>query len=569
MRHALILLLLTGFLFGCGALKKSKDENVHSSADFPYIEKFHEATRLKIRGQIDDAITAYEACLTMKNDDDAVYYALSELYLMKNDLAKSSYYIEFAANLDPENIWYIQELAYMYFEQGEFDLAVVYFEKLLIYEPRNVEWLYGYAESLVRNGKISDAIKALDNTEAQVGLFPELSIQKFQLYVQLKEWDKAENELLEARKLFPQDPQILAFLIDLYFQQGKQNEAVSFLKQLVEADPQNGNAHMALADAYQQQGEMALAMNEFKLAIACTDIDLDTKMKVLISIYENSYKVDPSVYDLLNALIITYPDQAKPYSIKGDFLMKDEKNEEALQSYRKALEFDQGQYPIWNQVMLMEYEAGKFQDLYTDSKKCLEYFPAISTVYLLNGIAAVQIKEYQQAIDVLTVGKDFSSGDNVLSSEIYAQLGEAYFGLKKKDDAVTAYNLAVEKNKTNTLIKNNFAFRLAQCNYKLDLAEKMIDEVLIIEANQPNFIDTKGLVVFQKGQYKEALEFFLNAAALNPTDAIINEHAGDAYFKTDETDKAVSYWEKAKELGSTNSVLDKKINMKQFYEPQY
>jgi tetratricopeptide (TPR) repeat protein len=219
--------------------------------------------------------------------------------------------------------------------------------------------------------------------------------------------------------------------------------------------------------------------------------------------------------------------------------------------------------------MLMEYEAGKFQDLYSDSKKCLDYFPAIASVYLLNGIAAVQVKEYQEAIDMLTIGLDFSIGDDVLSSELYAQLGEAYFGLKKKDDGVSAYNRAVEKNKTNALIKNNFAFRLAQSNYKLDTAEKLINEVLIIEPNQPNFIDTKGLVLFQKGAYGDALLLFLNAAALDPTDAIIAEHAGDAYLKTGDTENALSFWKQAKALGSTNLMLDKKINMKQFYEPQY
>jgi tetratricopeptide (TPR) repeat protein len=569
MKRLFIALFLFGLITACKTSKDAKEAAGHSSANFPYIEKFHEAVRLKTRGQIDDAISAFEACLAMKNDDDAVYYALSELYLMKNDLAKSAEYIEQAANLDPKNVWYIQEMAYMNFEKGEFDLAVKYFEKLLKYEPRNVEWLYGYAESLVRDGKISDAIKVFDKTEDQIGLFPELSIQKFQLYIQLKQWENAENELLEARKLFPQDPQILAFLIDFYFQQGKQVEALNFLKQLVTADPENGNAHMALADYYQQQGEMELAMNEFKLAVSCTDIDLDTKMKVLISIYESSYKVDPSVYGILDALILTYPDRAKPYSIKGDFLLKDENSEEALTAYRKALEFEQNQFPIWNQVMLMEYEAGKFQDLYTDSKKCLEFFPAIGTVYLLNGIAAVQIKEYQEAADVLNTGKDFSIGDDVMTSEIYAQLGEAYFGLKKKDEAIVAYNYAVDKNKTNNLIKNNFAYRLAQINYKLDLAEKLIDEVLSNDDQQPNYIDTKGLILFQKGMFEDALKSFLNAYALNPNDAIINEHLGDTYFKNGNIDKAVSFWLKAKEFGSRNTVLDKKINSKQFYEPEY
>ena len=569
MRHILIWVFAIALLTACKTARDAKDAPGHSSADFPYIEKFHEAVRLKMRGQIDDAISAFEGCIAMKNNDDAVYYALSELYLMKNDLAKSSEYIAQAADLDPGNIWYIQEMAYMNFEKGEFNLAVNYFEKLLDYEPRNVEWLYGYAESLVRDGKISDAIKAFDKTEDQMGLFPELSIQKFQLYVQLKEWDKAENELMEARKLFPEDPQILGFLIDLYFQQGKQTEALTFLKQLVESDPQNGNAHMALADIYQQKGEMELAMNEFKLAISCTDIDLDTKMKVLITLYESDFKVDPAIYAILDALTSTYPDQAKPYSIKGDFLLKDEKNEEALKAYRKALEFEQNQYPIWNQVLLMEYQASKFEDLYTDSKKCLEYFPAVATVYLLNGIAAVQINEYQEAIDVLSIGKDFSTGDEVMSSEIYAQLGEAYFGLNKKDDAIKAYNIAIEKNKNNTLFKNNFAFRLAQYNYKLDIAEKMIDEALLLESQQSNYIDTKGLILFQKGKYQEALVYFLNAQELEPTDPFIVEHLGDAYFKTGNVDKAVSFWLEAKVLGSNNLVLDKKINTKQFYEPQY
>jgi tetratricopeptide (TPR) repeat protein len=569
MKRLSILLFFLGFLTACKTSKDANEATGHSSANFPYIEKFHEAVRLKMRRQIDDAINAFESCIAMKNDDDAVYYALSELYLMKNDLAKSAEYIEQAANLDPKNVWYIQEMAYMNFEKGEFDLAVKYFEKLLKYEPRNVEWLYGYAESLVREGKIAEAIKVFDKTEDQIGLFPELSIQKFQLYVQIKEWENAENELLEARKLFPQDPQILAYLIDLYFQQGKQSEALDFLKQLVEADPENGNAHMALADVYQQKGEMELAMNEFKLAVACTDIDLDTKMKVLISIYESSYKVDPSIYGILDALILTYPDQAKPYSMKGDFLLKDEKSEEALEAYRKALEFEQNQFPIWNQVILMEYEAGKFQELYNDSKKCLEFFPAIGTVYLLNGIAAVQIKEYQEAVDVLNVGKDFSIGDDIMTSEIFAQLGEAYFGLKKKDEAIVAYNYAVDKNKTNTLIKNNFAYRLAQSNYKLDLAEMLINEVLNSESQQPNYIDTKGLILFQKGLYEDALKSFLNAYELKPNDAIINEHLGDTYFKNNNIDKAVSFWMKAKELGSRNIVLDKKINSKQFYEPEY
>jgi predicted Zn-dependent protease len=117
----------------------------------------------------------------MKQDDDAVYYALSQLYLQKDDAQRSAECIEKAAKLDPNNVWYTQELAYMYFEKGNFPEAIKHFGKLVKLQPQNVEWLYGYAESLLKVGKTADAIKALDRTEEQVGAHPELSLQKFRM----------------------------------------------------------------------------------------------------------------------------------------------------------------------------------------------------------------------------------------------------------------------------------------------------------------------------------------------------------------------------------------------------
>ena len=214
-------------LASCGNLKKKDAGKQFSAADYPYIEKFHEGVRLKARGQVNEAIARFEDCLLIRKDDDAVYYALSELYLMKNDQQRSTEYILQAAKLDPDNIWYVQELAYMYFEKQNYNDAVKSFEKLVKHEPRNVEWLYGYAESLRMVGKTAEAIKALDRTEDQVGKHPELALQKFNLYVQLKQTDNAVNEIEEALKEFPDDPQLLATLVDYYFQTGKEEKAVT------------------------------------------------------------------------------------------------------------------------------------------------------------------------------------------------------------------------------------------------------------------------------------------------------------------------------------------------------
>lgn len=563
----LILLIATA----CGNVKKTTKEPVagFSSADYPYIEKFHEGVRYKIRGQINEAISKFEQCLAIKQDDDAVYYALSQLYLMKNDPAKSEEYIQKAAKLDPKNIWYTQELAYMYFEKGNYPEAVKNFEKLVKKEPRNVEWLYGYAESLVKVGKIAEAIKALDKTEDQVGVHPELTIQKFKLYVQLKQADKGILEIEKTRKLFPNDPQLLATLVDYYFQTGKDEKAISMLEELVIKTPENGRAHLALADIYRQQGKQAKAYQQLKLAFDCDDIDIDTKMKILINIYETSKKIDPEVYELIESLIKKHPYEAKAYSVRGDYMLRAGNEEEALKSYREALKFDKSLYPIWNQVLIMEYQLGKYEILYLDSKECLEYFPTIPTVYLLNGISAVQLKKYEEAIFALETGKILVVNDKAVEAEMYGQLGEAYFGLKNYEAGKVNYELALKLDNLSSLLKNNYAYRLALAKIDFERAMELIDEVLKINPEVPHFIDTKGFVLFQMNKNKEAMELFQKAYSLKPSDKIIVEHVGDGYSKEGNKEKAVEYWKKAKELGSTNKVLDKKIEKKEYYEPIY
>src|SRR5574343_590720 len=87
-------------LVACKSTKNANnDDKVFSAADYPYIEKFHEGVRLKARGQVTEAIAQFEACLLIKQNDDAVYYALSELYLMKDNQTKSAEYIQKAAQL--------------------------------------------------------------------------------------------------------------------------------------------------------------------------------------------------------------------------------------------------------------------------------------------------------------------------------------------------------------------------------------------------------------------------------------------------------------------------------------
>lgn len=568
MNKPFLYIVLSIFLItSCGTEKELTSSQSVSKADYPYIEAFHQGLRLKTKGRTEEAIAKFEECLAMRQDDDALFYALSKLELQRGNLDKSSEYILKAAELDPDNTWYIQELAYMYLERNDFPNAVVNFKKLVEIEPKSIDWLYGYAESLVKNGQEKEAIEVLYKAEDQTGKHPQFALQRFQLYMDMGDTENAEQELLKAQKSFPKDANIIANLVDFYFKTNRTDEGVAMLKELVIADPQNGRAHLALADYYQQRGDMENTYNELRAAFSSPNLDVDTKAKIMISVHDAEFSIDKEMYELLDILLEVHPEEAIVYSIQGDYMLTAKDEEGALKAYTKSLEKDNSKYPIWNQVMIMEYQAGMFQELYDHSKECLELFPTMATVYLLNSLSANQLGKFEDAAESANYGVEIVLNDPPLKAEMYCQLGEANFGLKNYSDGIENYKKGISIDPKSTLLKNNFAKSLATAKQELDLAQSMASQIIEAFPNNPIYQDTYGWVQFQKGNYKDAQKHFQMALDLDIEDAIIYEHLGDASIMLGEKDEAIEFWERAKELGSSNQVLDKKISEKKYYDP--
>lgn len=560
----------TALVSACGSLKKPKETEVFVKPDYAYIEKFHEGVRLKQRGQFAEAIAAFEACRTVNPNDDAVQYALSELYLQTQQLTKSMEAIQRASKLDPNNQWYLEELAYMHFQNKNYTEAAKLFQKLTEKEPKNVDWLFSYAESLMRSKDTPGAIKVLDKLEQQVGVNPQLSIEKFRLYRQVRQDDKALNEITTALKTYPKDAQLLANLVDYYFEKNQQEKAYDYLIQLAEADPGNGSAHMVLAQYYDRKGDRKSSYESLKKAFASEEIDIDKKMSILLSMYDTQPKLDPEMFELVDVLVAAYPDNSKVYAIQGDFYLKSDQKEAALKAFQKALEYDQSRFAIWDQVLIMEYQAQDYERLYEDSKKCLELFPTMVNVYLLHGIGAIQTKRFDEAIDALNTGQELiSRGDVFMKAEFLSRKGEAYFGLKKNKEAKESYDESLKLDPENILTLTNYSYQLALAKIDLDKAETMIRKVLVKSPEDSRYLDTYGWVLFQQGKFADAKVKFTEAYKSKSDDKLVVEHLGDVEFKLGKPAEAVEFWKKAKALGATNKNLDKKIERKEYYEPVY
>ena len=95
---------------------------------------------------------------------------------------------------------------------------------------------------------------------------------------------------------------------------------------------------------------------------------------------------------------------------------------------------------------------------------------------------------------------------------------------------------------------------------KLDLALKMSEKLVKLHKDNSTYLDTYAWVLYILKDYKKAKEYLEKAmkdsTALSGT---IVEHYGDVLFKLGEKENALAQWKKAKSMGETTELLDKKI----------
>lgn len=521
-------------------------------------------------GNYDQAETYFAQALHVDPNSATTMYELANIYSFQNNKNQALFYSKKAATTDPENVWFQLLYADCLKNNRQLEEAAKVYEKLVKQNPENIDFYYELASTYLYLNKPMDAIRVYDNIEKHIGVTDEVSVQKIKIYKTLKNIDKAIEETKKLIRQNPKDAKNFGILGELYQDKGQPEKALDAYNDLLLVDPQNAYVHLSLADYYRSQKQNEKAFEEIKIAFKSKDLDIDTKVKILLSYYsitEVYAELKPDADELCKIMIQVHPDEAKAYSMYGDFLNRDKKHEEARKQFRKAIELDKEKYAIWSQLLIIESELNDNDALEKESKEAMELFPNQALPYFFNGSAKFQQKKYEEALESFSEGKEFVIGNPLLLAQFYANIGDTYNQLKKYTESDDAYDKALIQDPTNIYVLNNYAYYLSLRKEKLDKAETMAKKCNELQPNNSTYLDTYGWVLYQQKKYEEAKKYIAKAIENGGSNnSTLLEHYGDTLFQLGSKEDAVQYWENAKRAGGNSELLNKKIADKKLYE---
>ncbi len=535
-----------------------------------YTTTYFNATREKMRGNMEDAENLYKQCIRMNPEEPSAFYELATIYTNQNKYAEALQLARRASELSPKNEWFHYLYAGLLERTKQFDEAIKVYEKLTKINPEKIDYKYELADCYITAKKYSEAIKIYDEFEKIFGVTEEISVQKERLYVKTGNFDKAVAEVKKLISSNPLETRYLHILAELYSANSKNEDAFQVYNEILRLDSNDPFVHLSLADYYRDKKENEKGYQELKLAFENPDLDIDIKIKILLSYYtltENDNTLKSQAFELSQILVDKHPTQAKAHAINGDFLYREKRLQEARTNYRKAIEIDNSRFPLWSQLLVINSELNDFKALGEESKKAMELFPTQPVLYLFNGMSCIQNKDYQSAIDILNEGRINVVENRPLLSQFHANLGDAYNYIRNYEESDKNYEKALEYEPDNIYVLNNYSYYLSLRGERLDRAAALSLHCNQIEPNNASYQDTYAWILYHQNKLEEAktwLEKALeNGGNKNP---VILEHYGDVLFKLQDKDKAYLMWQTAKEKGKGSDLLDKKLAEKTLFE---
>ena len=577
-KNIIWLLVAVWTLVSCGTVKNAKEKpavvlaqsSLTPEQQRKYDYFFLEAMRLKEKKDYASAFGLLQHCLDIHPNAASALYEVSQYYMFLRQVPQGQEALEKAVASAPDNYWYSQGLASLYQQQNELDKAITLLEQMAVRFPGKQDPLFNLLDLYGRQEKYDEVISTLNRLEKHMGKNEQLSMEKFRIYLQMKDDKKAFQEIESLVQEYPMDMRYQVILGDVYLQNGKKQEAYDVYQKVLAAEPDNPMAIFSMASYYKQTGQEGLYQQQLDTLLLNKKVTPDTKVNVMRQMIvenEQADKDSTQIIALFDRIMKQEQDDPQIPMLYAQYLLSKNMEAESVPVLEQVVDLDPtnkaARFMLVGTALRKEY----YMQIIMVCEPGIEATPDALEFYYYLAIAYNQAEQPDSVVSICKRALEHTTADSKkeVVSDFYSILGDMYHTQKQMKEAYAAYDSALVYNPSNIGALNNYAYYLSVERRDLDKAEEMSYKTVKAEPNNATYLDTYAWILFEKGNYAEARIYIDNAMKSDDEKSdVIVEHCGDIYYMTGDVDGALSYWKKALEMGSESKTLKQKIEKKKY-----
>jgi tetratricopeptide (TPR) repeat protein len=502
---------------------------------------------------VNKAIEQYREINRLDPSDTESALWLARLYRLKNEHDKAEQVLRSILKSDPENEPAVEQLTQLLMDEGKSTEAVTLLEAITAHSPSPVlldllgdahtqahdlekaENAYrkaveldpselshqrGLGQTLLAEEKYPEALKVFEKLSDVMPDDSDVYLRIAQIYRELHQLDKAEQNLVKARQYAPGSLEVMYNEAMLYQAQGRYEDAIRVLSDAVTGikgqSPALSTRRRSLAILYQQLGQLYRDTQNYPASIYTFEElghlgeEEDRRARMMIMDTYRAAKDLPKALQTGKEALAKYPADPAIRTSHALLLGENGQTEDAVKMLRAQLHGDTGDRETYLNIAQV-YERGRRYKEAEEAARAAEVLPG-------------QPRENEM---------------------VWFLLGAIYERQKFFDKAEEQFKKVLAVNPKNAPVLNYYGYMLGDLGIRLDEAEALVQKALKEDPYNGAYLDSLGWIYFKENKLTASETTLRKAVERERHDATIHSHLGDLYAKMGRSELAAAEWEKS------------------------
>jgi len=466
-------------------------------------------------GNIKDAFTALKKIVEANPENDAAQFYLGTCYLYMRDLPNAQAALKKASTIDPSNFWYKDRLATAYSMAGEDDLTIATYEELLKEYPKKNDLYYSLVNLYFKQGQFDKALASLDQIESVFGKSEAVTSTRYDILLRLNKTDEALKALQDYNAEFS-SPRILSQIGDHSMAEYKDSLALECYQEALDIQSNYAPALLGKAEVYRTRRNYPDFFSSLNQFVSDEDTPAAGKLQYLNMLVGRSEprfvrSYIPQIDSLFDKVVECSPTDSAALASSAMFSFSTGDMDKAKRMIVKNMEAhpdNKGCAVTYLQIL------GSFEDwdgILSAADTALLRFPDATEFLELKNYACYNKNDYRGIIENSKRIIEVAQGDTSKTIPALANIGDMYHQLGDEKQAFSTYKQVLKQNPDYIPTLNNYAYYLSVKGKSLKKALAMSKKTIEKEPDNPTYLDTIGWILHLMGKDQEAKTYFKHA----------------------------------------------------------